>query len=64
VRVRRALDGAELPGSPALLDGAAELVRLLDGFADIATLRPAAEAAVRVLAARLEVGGTLKARSH
>jgi len=54
VRVRRALDGADLPGSPALLDGAAELMPLLDGFADIATLRPAVETAVRALAARLE----------
>ncbi len=56
VRVRRALDGADLPGSPALLDGAAKLVPLLDGFPDISTLRPAAEAAVRALAARLEEG--------
>lgn len=54
VRVRRALDGADLPGSPALLDGAAEVGKLLDVFADVAVLRPAAEAAVRALAARLE----------
>lgn len=54
VRVRRALDGSDLPGSPALLDGAAGVVPLLHEFADIATLRPAVEAAMRALAARLE----------
>ncbi len=54
VRVRRALDGADLPGSPALLDGAAGVGTLLQGLADVAALRPAAEAAVRALAVRLE----------
>jgi hypothetical protein len=54
IRVRRAVDGADLPGSPALLDGAPRrLPALLEQLDDAAVLRPAAEAAVRALAARL-----------
>ncbi len=50
VRVRRALDGADLPGSPALLDAAVSLGAVLEGMDDSDALREAA----RALAARIE----------
>lgn len=50
VRVRRALDGADLPGSPALLDAAAGLGAVLEGVEDSSLLREVA----RALAARIE----------
>jgi hypothetical protein len=50
VRVRRALDGADLPGSPALLDAAVGLGAVLEGMDDSDALREAA----RALAARIE----------
>lgn len=53
LRIRRALDGAELPGSPVLLDAVAELAALLDALPDGATRRQAVEAASRAVAARL-----------
>jgi hypothetical protein len=54
IRVRRAVDGADLPGSPALLDGAPRsLPALLDRMGEAAALRPACEALVRALAARI-----------
>lgn len=53
LRLRRALDGAELPGSPILLDAVAELASLLDAVPDERVRRQAVEAAARAVAARL-----------
>ena len=53
LRLRRALDGAELPGSPILLDSVAELAAVLDGLPDEPVRRQAVEAAARAVAARL-----------
>ena len=53
VRVRRAVDGADMPGSPALVDGAAGLGALLDTLVPGEALRRAVETAARVIASRL-----------
>ena len=53
LRVRRALDGAELPGSPVLLDAVVTLTALLDAMPDDAEMRQAGETAARAVAARL-----------
>lgn len=53
LRIRRALDGADLPGSPVLLDAVAKLAALLDALPDGAARRQASEAAARAVAARL-----------
>lgn len=48
LRIRRALDGAELPGSPILLDAVADLATILDAMPP-----DVVQAAVRAVAARL-----------
>ena len=53
LRVRRALDGADLPGSPILLDAVATLPALLDALPTDAARRLAVQAAARAVAARL-----------
>ena len=60
VRVCRALDGADLPGSPVLLDSAPGLAPLLDALPPGAALIGAVAAAARAVAARLS--GALPAR--
>lgn len=54
LRLRRAVDGADLPGSPALLDAAAAIGAVLAALPGDAAARAAVEAACRVVAGRLE----------
>jgi len=54
LRVRRALDGADLPGSPVLLDGAADLAGLFGQVSPDDGFRDAVAQAARMVAARIE----------